>query len=313
MKIYFNRKPVQGPWGGGSKILSAIVDECIRRGHSVFFEEDLFKNVRFDVALCVDPRYSQKAGDYDDLLRKCVYASTPLVQRIGDLGTHGKPELLDLLKRTIVTSDLLIFPSKWALDTLTAACSRDISTKSTIIPNAPLSAFARAEKRKRAHTYPIKLVTHHWSDNHKKGFDTYQFLSDYSHDHRDFFNFTFIGRKPHNTYISNHIRPLNAQELVVELSKHDIYVTASKEEAGANHVLEAIALGLPVLYHSEGGSIPEYASSYGIEFTRNDDIISTLKSRLDELISMNDATKRKTLIAMSDMSSLYVDSFERIT
>jgi hypothetical protein len=41
MKIYFNRRPVSGPWGGGSKILSKIVTEARRRSHSVFFEEEL--------------------------------------------------------------------------------------------------------------------------------------------------------------------------------------------------------------------------------------------------------------------------------
>ena len=35
--------------------------------------------------------------------------------------------------------------------------------------------------------------------------------------------------------------------LSLTLPSHDIYLTASLEEAGANHVLEALACGLPVL------------------------------------------------------------------
>ena len=26
MKIYFNRKPVSGPWGGGNKLLASLMD-----------------------------------------------------------------------------------------------------------------------------------------------------------------------------------------------------------------------------------------------------------------------------------------------
>ncbi len=313
MKIYFNRKPVLGPWGGGSKVLSAIVDECTRRQHQLFFEEELFRSTRYDVAVCIDPRHSQKAGSYDDLLTKCKREFTPIIQRVGDLGTHGKPELLDLVKRTATMSDILVFPSKWALDTLSAALAKDVSFKSIVIQNAPLPIFADYTHQTKQHlSYPIRLVTHHWSDNLKKGFDTYQFLSDYSHDHRDFFSFTFIGRKPYNTIISNYIKPLDAPELATELSKYDVYITASKEEAGANHVLEAIAVGLPIIYHSMGGSIPEYASNFGIEFTKNDDIIAILKDQLDNLLALNDAQKRKTINTVRHMASTYVDIIERI-
>ena len=35
MKIYVNRKPVLGPWGGGSKVLSAIITQLKRAGHDV--------------------------------------------------------------------------------------------------------------------------------------------------------------------------------------------------------------------------------------------------------------------------------------
>ena len=40
--------------------------------------------------------------------------------------------------------------------------------------------------------------------------------------------------------------------LVDVLPSYDIYLTASEEEAGANHVLESLAAGLPIVYRDTG-------------------------------------------------------------
>jgi hypothetical protein len=67
------------------------------------------------------------------------------------------------------------------------------------------------------------------------------------------------------------------------LSEFDIYMTASLEEAGANHVLEGIAAGLPIVYRKNGGSIQEYCSRYGIEYDHN---IQSLFSSINKVTSM---------------------------
>lgn len=313
MKIFFNRRPTPGPWGGGTKVVSSIVDECLARGHEVFFEEDLFSKNKYDVLFCIDPRLSQ-SHSYYDLLAYRQANKVPLIQRVGDLGTHGKPELLLTLVETCHLPDHIIFPSEWAKTVLLEATqqTRGYQPPSlSVIKNEPNVLFVDAKvSANQTMTYPLRLVTHHWSDNQKKGFDTYQFLSDYSHDHSDFSKFTFIGRKPHNSIITNHIQPLDVTALTVELPKHSVYVTASKQEAGANHVLEAIALGLPVLYHSDGGSIPEYAKDFGIQYTSNSDIISILHNHLDDLMSRNNHEKRKHIRSSVDMAKCYVDLFE---
>ena len=63
------------------------------------------------------------------------------------------------------------------------------------------------------------------------------------------------------------------------LSDSDIYITASEEEAGANHVLEALAAGLPIAYHKNGGSINDYCESYGKEY----DSIKSLFEAVEEI------------------------------
>ena len=59
-----------------------------------------------------------------------------------------------------------------------------------------------------------------------------------------------------------------------ELCSHDIYITASIEEAGANHVLEAMASGLPVVYHEAGGSIVDYCKDYGLSFASFEELLA---------------------------------------
>ena len=73
------------------------------------------------------------------------------------------------------------------------------------------------------------------------------------------------------------IEPKDVDFLSNEIPSHDIYLTASRFEAGANHVLEGMAAGLPVLYRSGGGSIDEYCSKYGLEYDDYDSLIEAVK------------------------------------
>jgi len=246
MKIYFNRKPVSGPWGGGNKTVNSLVN---RLHDNVVF--DLEDDV--DIIFCVDPRPNEDGLWYQDFLDHKSKFGSKIIQRVGDVGTHGKPELTDLVKQSIHYSDLCVFPSQWAFEYVNA------STNSIVIPNGPLSDFYQFRNQSLKISKPIRVVTHHWSDNDKKGFDIYSSFKDFVDE--DFY-FTYIGRYS-NKYSKDgidFIEPIDTESLKSILPEHDVYLTASQEEAGANHVLEAMASGLPVVYRSGGGSIDEYCS-----------------------------------------------------
>ena len=121
-----------------------------------------------------------------------------------------------------------------------------------------------------------------------KGFDIYKQLDDFCQETKAA-HFTFIGRAPKNLNLTHHIDPLDVDGLIEELPKHNVYISASKHEAGANHVLEAIALGLPVLYHTDGGSINEYCKNSGISYTKFNDIVDIILNRTGELKSISSA------------------------
>lgn len=286
MKLYFNKRPVAGPWGGGSKVLSAIIEGCANSNHEVFFEEQLFSGEKFDLLFCFDPRPSGHVT-HKDLISYKQKNDCRILQRVGDLGTHGKPELLQLAKELAQHSDVLIFPSNWAMQKF---CM--YPEKSFVIPNAPLQRFYEANREKKEDG-KVRILTHHWSDNPKKGFKTYQKLDQYCKKN-DRFVFTYVGRTPPNVSFDNHIQPLDVEGLLQEMPKHDFYFTASEEEAGANHVLEAMAVGLPVFYSDNGGSIVEYCRGQGFSFQTFSDFKTLIETKFDAISKLQVSYSRTT-------------------
>ena len=285
MKIYFNRKPVSGPWGGGNKTVNSLVNRL--HDNVVFNLED-----DIDIIFCVDPRPNEDGLWYQDFLDHKVKFGSKIIQRVGDVGTHGKPELTDLVKQSIQYSDVCIFPSQWAMEYV-GASHMGLGGNSIVIPNAPLSDFYENRiKEVKPKKLPVRVVTHHWSDNEKKGFDIYSCF--YEHVDKDYL-FTYIGRysNKHTRDGINCVEPKDTNDLKTILPAHDIYLTASKEEAGANHVLEAMACGLPVVYRTGGGSIDEYCSEeFGcVSYNNLDDLPAVLSDVVDNY----DAYKKKVL------------------
>ena len=210
---------------------------------------------------------------------------------------------MHIIQQTTNFVDTIIFPSRWAANKFNKHLE-----KIEVIENASLKNFFCDENRPLIGEIP-KLISHHWSSNPMKGFDIYEKLDNFCKE-TNLAKFTYVGRVPDKLFLSNHIQPLDVNELVNEIKKHDIYITASKYEAGANHVLEALAVGLPVLYHSEGGSINEYCGDRGITYNSFEELVCILTDRLEDIKKIS-YTKPKKRTA-EDMANEYVVLFEKI-
>ena len=106
MKIYFNRQPVSGPWGGGNKIVQTLSSALQNAGHEVVYSLDTSD---IDVIYCQDPRPNHNGEKYDHFLHYREAFGAKIIHRIGDVGTHGKPELTNFLTKFCHFSDHLIF------------------------------------------------------------------------------------------------------------------------------------------------------------------------------------------------------------
>jgi len=297
MKIMINRKPVFGPWGGGIKTVNKMVERLQASGHEVVFR--LESNI--DIIFCIDPRPNEYGEWYQNFLNYKMQHNIKIIQRVGDLGTHGKPELTNLLRQTLNYSDFMIFPSEWAKEWINY---RGKNCK--VVNNRPMKIFHKYKNNKTSLNNKVKLVTHHWSTNPKKGFDFYENLQKYVNGSEEY-DFTYIGRKPEQYKFSNYLPPLPAEEVAKELPRHNIYITASREEAGANHVLEAMAAGLPVVYHSAGGSVVNYCSSHGESYEDVETMIAAIK----KVVAKYDFYKNKVLEYNEDIECV-IDEYEEI-
>ena len=265
MKIYINREPVSGPWGGGNKTVVSLIEHLRSLEHEVVFS--LQKDI--DLIFCFDPRPNRLNESYIDLLMYKQKNNTKIIQRVGDIGTHSKPELTKLVKQTLGYSDYFIFPSLWAKETIEFD-----KNNFSVIDNAPLPVFHKYKIHKPVNGSKIKVITHHWSTNKKKGFDFYTFL-----DNLEFIDFLYIGKTPHSVTFKNQISATGDMSFIAKkLAQSDVYLTASVEEAGANHVLEALASGLPIVYHKAGGSIENYCKNYGLSFSSKSSMVDSINS-----------------------------------
>ncbi len=151
MKVYINRKPVSGPWGGGNKKITALSNALRLLGHEVVYELD---HPDIDVIYCHDPRPNNRGEWYQNFINHRNAHSSKIIQRVGDVGSHGKPHLLDLVRKTAVLSDFVIFPSEWSKERVGF-----FKENYEIIHTAPLRAFYKYRNQKDINER--KILTHH--------------------------------------------------------------------------------------------------------------------------------------------------------
>lgn len=124
----------------------------------------------------------------------------------------------------------------------------------------------------------IKLISTSWSDNPRKGGPFYRWIDknlDWSR-----FDYTFVGNVSEKFACIKHIPPVPSEELADLLRRHDIYITASKNDPCSNALIEALSCGLPAIYYDDGGH-PELVSTGGLPFRTEREIFDQLEKISD--------------------------------
>lgn len=295
MKIFINRKLRRNPWGGGIHFATGFADFVTALGHKVTnqYEDDV------DVIFMLDPRDDDGFADINQLIQfknflKSKNKDVKVIHRINDSDiARGTNFLVDLnIRANQAIANETVFISDWLKEHYE---QKGFSRPSSVIRNGCNHEwFYPIDKNKQ--DSKINVVTHHWSDNYNKGFDTYIELDKQISSCEDI-NFTYVGRyykgyQPQNTKIIN---PLYGKELGDELRKHDVYLTASRWEACGMHHIEASSCGLPVVYHKDGGGINEICCQHGLQLNDCKDVIQVIREA---------AKNKKELVSKIDYNSL---------
>jgi len=288
MKVFFNRKLRRNPWGGGIHFATGLADFLESQGHKVVnsYDHDV------DVILMLDPRDDEGFGSVHHILQFKQWLNrsgrkVKVVHRINDTDiARGTNFLVDLnIKSNDVVADETVFISNWLKEHYQ---QHGFNRSSHVITNGfNHEWFYPVNQEKK--DGPIKVVTHHWSDNYNKGFDAYIELDKQLANRKDI-QFTYIGRyyKGYNPTNTKIVAPLYGKELGDELRNHDVYLTAARWEACGMHHIEASSCGLPVAYHFEGGGVNEVCRPHGVEYkdiTKICDVVLNTFNRRKELVS----------------------------
>ncbi len=291
LKIALGMKIKDTAFGGGNQFGTYFTKWFQDRGHQVVFD---LNHPDIDVILLTAPRFWSASCAFDAVSAvryRRAHPHSRLLHRINECderkgkraGLHNK-----LLQASGLATDQVVFVSDW-LNILHTKQRPELSARSTtILSGADPRIFNNHNLRRWPGQPPLKLVTHHWSNNWHKGWDVYQQIDRLmDNELKGKITFRFIGNPWPGAALRN-IKvtpPLNGHALAAKLKEHHVYISASLNEPAGMHYVEALQCGLPILYRNSG-SLPEYCHDYGVKFEGPPDILNTINSVLRNYVAM---------------------------
>ena len=212
----------------------------------------------------------------------------------------GKNDYRDYFVKLInfYIADATIFQSKWSFNNKNFRPTEEFQ----IINN---SADKRFYKYKKVKKIKNSIVICSWSKNINKGFKFYSFL-DGKLDFKKF-NVTFVGNSPIKFKNIKIHKPLNPKQLSKLMLKHQLYLTASKNDPCSNSLLEALELRLPSLVLKSGGH-PEILGDKGAYFSNKEDLILKMNTLFENYVRIFRKFKKTEL----DITRKYMNYFQFI-
>ena len=288
-KIMFNRPVKREPWGGGGHMIVALYDYLIKKGYNIVFE--LEDNI--DIILIFDPRPHLPGTGFQSILEyKSSNPGCKVVQRINDTDIarpNDTPWRDEMFKHVNSHVDYTIFISSWVKEYFEKQGIKSNSQNSKVIINGCNSNWFYPAEKKKLNMKNIKFITHHWSDNPMKGLDVYKFM-DIISSQNDNIEFTYLGRysKGYTPTNTNIVPPAYGKDIGKILRDHDIYITGARYEACGSHHIEAALCGLPVIFHSQGGAVPEVCKNHGKGFSDDTELIQAINDTIRDFNILRD-------------------------
>lgn len=295
MKIFIFYNIIDNPHGGANQFLRCLRDEFRQLGVYAETPQDasiiLFNSHQHAAELAA---FIEEFGQNKRFVHR--------LDGLQKLYNHVDDERQDLaLALNKKFAHATIFQSRWAQQAF-SQFNRAFKQFDSVILNAPDPHFFYQGSNRELGRGRVKLVCSSWSTNKNKGFDVYEYLDE----NLDFdkFEFTIIGNNPGISF--KHISvvgPLSTHDLADKLRQNHLFITATKDDACSNSLLEALACGLPAVALASGGN-PEIIKHAGILFHGKHDVINALNDAVDNYDSVKSAIAVATI---SDIAGQYIE------
>ncbi len=286
-RVAFNMRPVAGPWGGASAFVGQMAALLESQGWEVRY--DLARPV--SVIVLIDPRedLQHKAFGLEAIARhRAANPAARVLHRVNECDQRKDTHFMDAaLQQANRIADRTVFISAWLRDYF-AARWFDVRRPHDVIYNgADPRCFHPLHGARYRPGQPLRIVTHHWSDNPLKGFAVYgEVDAAIAAGRLADAELWVIGRWPADQRwrAARTFAPQGGAALGNLLRQCHVYLTASRWEPCGMHHVEGAQCGLPLVYHEDGGGIVEAGLRYGIGF-RQDPVaaLELARARYDAL------------------------------
>jgi glycosyltransferase involved in cell wall biosynthesis len=279
------------PGGGGHQFLRALEGELTGRGLDV--ERNrlsggtpacLFNSFNFDFG-----RLRRFARDGCRMVHR---VDGPIgVYRGFDDGTDGR---IAEINREL--ADATVLQSRFSLEKhvdLGLELREPVVISNAVDP----AIFHPPERREPLDGRKVRLIATSWSDNLRKGGETFSWL-DRNLD-RDRYELTFVGRSSLPFEWIRLVGPVGSTEVAELLRGHDVYIAASRDDPCSNSLLEALACGLPAAFLESGGH-PELVGAGGLPFGTEGEIPDVLGRLVEELEGFRSSISVPSIASVAD-------------
>jgi glycosyltransferase involved in cell wall biosynthesis len=275
--VAINFRPIDNSYGGMNVFVQQISRWLEDRGYQVIYE--LRQDI--DIIFIVHPwlTHTEPFG-FEEVKRfKQSNPKVNVLLRVNECDKRKNTNHMDeWLAQWESISDHTYFISQWLRDYHAKRWFDASRPHSSIYNGADPRIFHPIGSAPYESDKPLRIVTHHWSDNPMKGYADYEKL-DAMIASKALTNVEFlvIGRWPADIKwraTTTH-GPAHGKTLANLLRSCHVYLTGSQWEPCGMHHVEGIQCGLPVVYHRDGGGIVERAKKYGVEYT--DDVCSGIQ------------------------------------
>jgi glycosyltransferase involved in cell wall biosynthesis len=279
------------PGGGGHQFLRALERELTHRGLKLELNQ-----VSGGTPVCLFNSFNFDFGR----LRRFARAGCRMVHRVdGPIGVYrgfddGTDQKIVEINRDL--ADATVFQSRFSLEKH-VELGFDLREPVVISNAVDPSIFHPPEQREPLDGRKVRLIATSWSDNVRKGAETFAWL-DRNLDW-DRYELTFVGRSLVPFERIRRVGPVGSHEVAGLLRGHDLYVAASRDDPCSNALLEALACDLPVAFLESGGH-PELVGAGGLPFRSDEEIPDVLGRLIEDLDGFRDVISVPSIASVAD-------------